>query len=141
MSKADVIFVHAIEQIAYEYPWSLQNLHNCVRAGYQCWVWQLNSNIIGYGIMSIAGGECEILNLCVHPNYQRQGLGRDMLLHLLNIGQQHGADTAFLEVREANTIALQLYRQVGFNEIGIRRNYYPCSTGRMNAIMLAKVLL
>lgn len=140
MIEADLNAVYAIEQAAYEYPWSLKNLQDCYTSGYQCWVWQLDANLIGYGIMSVAVGECEILNLCTHPIYQGQGLGKKMLSHLLKIGLKDGADMAFLEVRESNTRALQLYRSIGFNEIGIRRNYYPHSKGRMNAIMLAKVL-
>lgn len=140
MTKTDINLVYAVEIMAYEYPWSIQNFQDCLHAGYHCWVWKFNLNVLGYGIMSVAAGECEILNLCTHPAYRRQGLGRNMLYHLLKIGKDTGVDTAFLEVREANIIALELYRQAGFNEIGIRRNYYPHSTGRMNAIMLAKML-
>lgn len=140
MQQADLDAVYAVEQAAYEYPWSFKNLQNCLNTGYNCWIWRLNTQVIGHGIMLIGGGECSILNLCTHPAYQKRGLGQQMLLHLLNIGREQRADTAFLEVRKSNITALRLYQRVGFNEIGIRRDYYPHSKGRMDAIVLAKTL-
>lgn len=140
MTTADLDAVLEVERLAYDYPWSREILHDCVRVGYLCLVWQLDSNLIGHGVMSIGAGECQILNLCVHPHWQGQGLGQRMLMRLLNMGRERQADTAFLEVRADNNIALQLYQKAGFNEIGIRRGYYPHSKGRMDAIVCAKIL-
>lgn len=141
IQQADLYAVYTVEQAAHTYPWSIEILSNCLKTDHQCWLWQLDAQIIGHGIMLIGGGECSILNLCTHPAYQKRGFGQRMLLHLLNIGREYQADTAFLEVRKSNTAALKLYQRIGFNEIGIRRNYYPHSQGRMDAIILAKTLI
>jgi ribosomal-protein-alanine N-acetyltransferase len=47
------------------------------------------------------------------------------------------AETMFLEVRPSNTVAIALYQDMGFNEIGVRKGYYESENGREDAIMLA----
>jgi ribosomal-protein-alanine N-acetyltransferase len=72
---------------------------------------------------------------------QNCGYGSAMLEHLLNIARHHNVQTAFLEVRPSNRHALRMYQNAGFNEVGIRNNYYPAATGREDAIILARVLV
>jgi ribosomal-protein-alanine N-acetyltransferase len=86
--------------------------------------------------MSIAVGEAHLLNLCVSPQEQNQGIGRKLLEHVISVAKSH-ADTMFLEVRPTNTAAIFLYESVGFNEIGVRKGYYPAKNGREDAIMFA----
>jgi ribosomal-protein-alanine N-acetyltransferase len=140
MTDTDLRSVMAVERAAYEYPWSLGILCDCLQVGYCCWVWQLDRRILGHGVMSVAAGECHLLNICIHPDWQGQGLGRCMLTRLLTVGRRHQADTAFLEVRVSNVVALRLYRGEGFNEVGVRRGYYPHRSGREDALVLAKDL-
>ena len=59
-----------------------------------------------------------------------------MLEHLIQVARGR-AETVFLEVRPSNTWAIALYEDMGFNEIGIRKGYYPAENGREDAIMLA----
>ncbi len=91
--------------------------------------------------MSIAAGESHILNLCVNPHSQRMGNGSKLLHYLMEISRKHGADTIFLEVRPSNHIARELYRNAGFNEVGMRRDYYPAKDGREDAIIMARSLM
>ena len=91
--------------------------------------------------MSAAVGECHLLNLCVHPDWQGRGLGRRLLLRLFAIGKANNADTAFLEVRASNRRAIALYESEGFCEIGLRRGYYPAGDKREDAIVMARPLL
>jgi [ribosomal protein S18]-alanine N-acetyltransferase len=93
--------------------------------------------IIGHAIMSYAVGECHILNLCVHPQHQGMGLGRKLILHLLDVARRNGARIAFLEVRLSNENAYKLYQSLGFAEVGIRKDYYPADNGREDAMILA----
>ena len=95
---------------------------------------------MGYAVMSVAAGEANILNLCIHPNIQGQGLGRKLMEQLLMLARQQQADTVFLELRASNRAASSLYDAVGFNEMGVRQNYYPAKKGREDAILMAKVL-
>ena len=59
-----------------------------------------------------------------------------MLEHLIEYSKGR-AETVFLEVRPTNIHAIALYEDVGFNEIGIRKGYYPAENGREDGIMLA----
>ncbi|HEC16292.1 MAG TPA: ribosomal-protein-alanine N-acetyltransferase [Sedimenticola sp.] len=140
MREADLGEVMAIEAQAYEFPWTPGIMRDCLRAGYCCWVCVLGERIVGYAIMSLAAGEANILNLCIHPELQGRGLGRKLLNRMLMLARRHDADTAFLEVRVSNEAAFALYDAAGFNEIGVRRNYYPAKEGKEDALVLAKTL-
>ena len=140
MTTDDLPVVMEIENRSYEFPWTEGIFHDCMRFGYSSWVTEIESNIVGYAVMSMAVQECHILNICIDPKTQSQGIGRRFLLELLSIAQSRKADTAFLEVRPTNARALSLYFSEGFNEIGNRRDYYPAKFGREDAIILAKAL-
>ncbi|MCG8324953.1 MAG: ribosomal protein S18-alanine N-acetyltransferase [Thiotrichales bacterium] len=141
MCELDLPAVLEIEQCAYQFPWSKRIFHNCLRVGYSCWVFEEGSTVIGYGIISVAVGECHILNLCINPEEQGRGYGRFLLDFLMDIARDHGADTAFLEVRPSNTTGIQLYQKAGFDEVGTRKNYYPHVNGREDAIIFARKLV
>lgn len=129
-----------IENRVYEFPWTIDMFENCLTAGYCCWVCGDCNLLHGYSIMLVGAGECHILNLCIAPEFQRRGLGQYLMTHLLHLGKRYNADSAFLEVRASNHAALALYLNLGFNEIGKRRNYYPSKSGREDALMLARNL-
>ncbi len=142
MRPGDINAVMEIEQRAYEFPWSAVNFEDCLRSGYYCCVYQqkgihLNVLPIGYAVMSLAAGEAQILNICIDPEKQGQGLGRRLLQHLIAEAGRREADTIFLEVRTSNLAAFALYDSAGFNEIGQRRGYYPAQGGREDALVLA----
>ncbi len=140
MTQADLPEILEIESSAYRFPWSEGIFRDCMRVGYACWVYEEDDEIISYGVMSIAVGECHLLNICVKPQSQGLGLGRRMLRYLIKIAHQHDADTAILEVRPSNHRAIKLYLSEGFGEVGRRKNYYPSRLGREDALILAKAL-
>lgn len=142
MEAADLPDVLAIETKNYNYPWSENIFMDCLSAlNYICWVCEEpDSTVIGYCIVSIAAGEVHILNLCVDPTVQRLGAGRKMLEHMIDRVRSK-AETVFLEVRPSNYKAIRLYKSLGFNEIGIRKGYYPAKNGREDAVMLALELV
>ena len=137
MEIMDIKAVMKVERAAYEFPWTPNIFRDCLRVGYYCCVLDDNGEIIGHAIMSYAVGECHILNLCVHPGYQGQGLGRKLIMHMLDVGRRNGARVAFLEVRLSNASAYNLYQNLGFAEVGIRKDYYPAEGGREDAMILA----
>jgi ribosomal-protein-alanine N-acetyltransferase len=141
MQAADLPDILAIEQAAYTHPWSFNVLQDCLRVGYRAWVLTQADTIIGYGFLSVAAGEAHVLNICIHPEQQNKGYGRYLLQHFLRLSRQHGADTIFLEVRPSNPAALHLYTDLGFNQVGTRKNYYPHSAGREDAWILAMSLI
>ena len=138
MQQEDLPQVMDIEQAVYGFPWTMGIFRDCLRVGYCCWVMALDGVVIGYGVMSVVIDESHILNLCVHPEWQGKGLGRKLILRLLKIARQHGAETAFLEVRVNNRPALKLYERLGFVEIGRRRDYYPAAgDAREDALVMS----
>lgn len=141
MEEADVPDVLAVERAGYPHPWTDGIFRDCLRAGYCCWVLEVEGRMIGHGVLSVAVGEAHILNVCVHPDWQAKGFGRRILERMLRLAREHEADTAFLEVRVSNTVAQRLYESAGFNEIGLRRGYYPAHKGREDAVVYAKALI
>lgn len=125
MREEDLSQVIAIEEAVYPFPWTLGIFQDCLRVGYCCWVVTLADRVLGYGVLSVVLDECHILNLCIHPDQQRRGLGARLIQRLLNTAREHGAETAFLEVRVSNLAAFKLYEGLGFEEIGRRKDYYP----------------
>jgi ribosomal-protein-alanine N-acetyltransferase len=133
----DLSAVMAIEERAYSFPWTEGIFRDCLRVGYCCWCYEVDGDLHGYGVMSVAAGESHILNLTVDPDVQRRGVGTKLMKHFMQLARRHNADTVMLEVRPSNVGALRLYEKLGFNEIGVRRNYYPAPDGREDALLLA----
>lgn len=140
LREHDLNRVYDIECRSYDFPWSLGVFSDCLRVGYCCWAIVDERELAGYGIMTIAAQECHILNICVDPDYRRRGFAGGLLEKLLDSASEHGARTAFLEVRPSNGAALDLYLGAGFIRIGGRPDYYPARKGRENALVLSKTL-
>lgn len=142
MAEVDLERVHEIEGRAYGFPWPVGIFRDCLRAGYQCWVMEAQGCIAGYAIVSVAAGESHVLNICIDPAWQRLGLGRGLMNHVMAEARGAGAKRMLLEVRPSNRSARELYDQLGFNEIGLRRGYYPAHSGvREDALVLARELM
>ena len=140
MRNSDLDLVVQNEAAAYEHPWTKRIFIDCLRAGYQCWVLANKQQIVAHGVMSVAVGECHLLTLCVNPEYQRLGHGRKLFMLLLDRAAKMDARECFLEVRASNAGAIQLYRSLGFTQIGERKNYYPGNQGREDALILSRNL-
>jgi ribosomal-protein-alanine N-acetyltransferase len=141
MRRRDLKAVAAIEQAAYAFPWPLDVFKSCLNVGYSCWVGEVGGELVAYGILSIGAGEAHVMNLCVAPKWQGRGYGREMMQHLIQTARAHRADMMLLEVRPSNQPAIRLYHQLGFNEIGRRKDYYPAAGGkREDALVLARTL-
>lgn len=140
MRDADLNAVLEVERASYEFPWTRAIFRDCLRVGYYCFVYEAATGLAGHGIVSIGAEECHLLNICVHPDYQRRGLGRALVNFLLMFARRKHAQVALLEVRVSNVGAYKLYTQLGFDEIGIRKDYYPGRYGREDAIILARDL-
>lgn len=142
MLVADLKRIMLIEERAYPYPWTLGIFQDCLRnTSYHAYIYELNQQILAYCVLSVAVGELHILNITVEPQQQNQGWGKRLLATAEQMGRGLGAEDCFLEVRPSNTPAIQLYLSQGFNEIGLRKNYYPTKNGREHALLMAKTLL
>ncbi|HVN41761.1 MAG TPA: ribosomal protein S18-alanine N-acetyltransferase [Steroidobacteraceae bacterium] len=136
MTPADVPGVGAVERAAYPFPWSEGIFRDCLRVGYLCRVAELDHTITAYGVVAMGAGEAHILNLCVAERWRSHGIGRQMLMLLLERARQAGMTEAFLEVRPSNPVAIALYQSVGFVQVGLRKAYYQSTAGREDALVL-----
>jgi ribosomal-protein-alanine N-acetyltransferase len=137
MAESDLERVIAIERAIYEFPWTRGNFRDSLRAGYSCWTARAGGELVAYAVMMLAAGEAHLLNLSVAAGRQRQGHGRSLLAHLLATARGHGAHVLFLEVRPSNAAAKRLYDGLGFEQIGVRRGYYPAREGREDALVFS----
>ncbi len=137
MQTHDIDAVMQVEKSAYEFPWTKGIFADCMRVGYDCLVATDNEHIIAHAVLSIAAGESHILNLAIQREYQGQGIGKQFLLHLIELARLKSAQTVMLEARPSNKAALHLYQSAGFNEIGCRKAYYPAPDGKEDALLFA----
>jgi ribosomal-protein-alanine N-acetyltransferase len=137
MRETDLRAVLDIEEDLYEFPWTLGNFRDSLRAGYACWVVREGRRVIGYAILMLAAGEAHLLNLSIAAPSQRRGHGRDLLHKLVQVAREDKAKVLFLEVRPTNAVGQRLYSRYGFRQIGVRRAYYPARKGREDALVLA----
>lgn len=130
------------ELAAYPYPWTRGNFEDCLsNKAYSCWVFEQDQILLGHVVVSIVLKEAHILNICLYPEYQNKGWGRKLLDEAETIAKKNGAETCFLEVRPSNKSGLHIYHSEAYNEIGLRKNYYPADSGREDAIVMAKTLV
>ncbi len=140
MTEDDLDQIMGIEPHIYSHPWSRGNFVDSLRSGYASWVLLLEQQIIGYALMMMVLDEAHLLNLSVAKAYQKRGLGRLLLEHMIAVAKRHGAANMFLEVRPSNISAIALYENIGFNEMAIRRGYYPAQQGREDAVLMGLAL-
>ena len=137
LTDSDLPLVVAMERRAHSFPWSHGNFADAYASNYYMVVMEAGNRLVGYGIVQVILDEAHLLNITIDPEQHGRGLGRELLQHLLDYTQGK-ADTLFLEVRPSNTRAIALYQTAGFNEIGLRRNYYPAAGGgREDALLMA----
>ena len=137
MQEDDLETIMNIEQDTYRFPWTRGIFHDCLHVGYSCWVYESEGGIEAYGVMSLGAGEAHILTIVVYAFSRGKGLGKMMMQHLLHIAKSYKVQTVLLEVRPSNKAAIRLYHSLGFNEVGIRPNYYPAEKGREDALIMA----
>ncbi len=141
MRRTDIEQVLALEQIIFPTPWSLKSyefeLDN--NPASRQWVIEVedaggNWGIVAYSVCWILGDEVHIANFAVASEYRRRGLGRRLLSHILLRALEEGMHSATLEVRAGNQAAQGLYAAYGFEQVGLRKQYY--SDNREDALLL-----
>ncbi|MFQ5665647.1 MAG: ribosomal protein S18-alanine N-acetyltransferase [Candidatus Binatia bacterium] len=83
-----------------------------------------SGRVMGYVCWWLVGDEVHILNIAVHPECRKCGVGRALVELVLRDAEERHASIITLEVRRENTAALALYRSLGFAELGVRQHYY-----------------
>jgi [ribosomal protein S18]-alanine N-acetyltransferase len=138
---ADLEQVIEIEAGAYSHPWTRGNFQDSLLAGHPtCALSDTEDGLVGYSVAMPGVEELHLLNLTVARHRQRRGLGARLLLAVIDQARELRLQTVWLEVRASNFPAVALYRQFGFEQVGLRRGYYPARSGREDAVLMSLVL-
>jgi ribosomal-protein-alanine N-acetyltransferase len=137
MTESRLDAVVAIERRAYGHPWTHGNFFDSLRSGYQGQLLCAGEVVLGYFVAMQGVDEVHLLNITVDPEYQGQGWGRVMLDALALWSRAQGAQWLWLEVRTSNVRAQRVYQHYGFRRVGDRKNYYPATQGREDAIVMS----
>jgi len=140
MQLDDLNTVYQLEITNYPIPWSKGVIKDCIQSDYHSILLKCKEKIIGYAFLMTAYDESHLLNMCIDKSQQGKGLGRKLLKYLENICIYSQSTSFLLEVRKSNPIAHSLYQSFGFEEIGLRKNYYRTLDGREDAIVMKKFL-
>jgi ribosomal-protein-alanine N-acetyltransferase len=122
---ADVSALTNIERRCFSDPWSEAGIRESIQS--ETTIALVAENLegeLGYLMARLSGEEGEILNLAVLPGHRRQGVGRRLLEQGLALLIGSGVREAYLEVRESNRAARDLYLGFGFRPVGMRPHYY-----------------
>lgn len=95
-------------------------------------------NIIAYAVIWYIADEMQIAKIAVVPAFQQLGIASWMMESIFSEARVRGITHAFIEVRQSNRGAIELYRKFGFAESGVRRDYYE--SPKENALLMAAVI-
>jgi [ribosomal protein S18]-alanine N-acetyltransferase len=126
MKVEDIDQILEVEHASFTTPWSREafynELHNNRFAVYI--VLEENNKILGYCGAWIVIDEAHVTNVAILPEYRGRKLGEALLQKMMSMAREMGAKSMTLEVRVTNHVAQSLYRKLGFQDGGIRKNYY-----------------
>lgn len=137
MALEHLDFIWEIEQKAHSHPWKKSmirelNSRCAIHHTLLC-----DDQVVGYFYAQNVVGEVTLLNIAIASHQQGKGFGKQLLQFLIDYSEKQQAESIWLEVRESNTVAQNLYRTLDFNEIDRRINYYPTSNGKEDAIIMS----
>ena len=140
MQEEHLDWVSACEVELHTFPWTSGNFLDSMAAGHGGWVMSAGADKLGYAVMLRVLDEAHVLTISIAREAQGQGHGRAFLAWLHDEARKQGATQCFLEVRPSNTVALALYQDMAYEQIGRRRGYYPGVNGREDAIVMRREL-
>ena len=153
MQTLDLDAVLEIEAVSHIHPWTKGNFSDSLAAGH--WAYcirpQVDQTIKGsyldsailwaYCVLFPAVDELHLLNITVSPKLRKLGLASRMMAAIEGVAAQQNMPRIILEVRPSNIAAITLYQKLGYEQIGIRKNYYPADPQlgiREDALVMAK---
>ena len=126
-----------IESEVFPDPWSEKDIFSYICSeGGMCYTALIDGHVAAYIIGRVIAPEGEIYRIATRERYRRRGIAYRMLDYAVKTERGHGLECIFLEVRESNVPARNLYRSYGFKEIGERKNYYSSPTE--NAVVMVR---
>ncbi|MGC0830285.1 ribosomal protein S18-alanine N-acetyltransferase [Pantoea agglomerans] len=137
LTPDDLAQAFAIECRSHAFPWSEKTFASNQGERFINLRLDVDDKMAAFAITQVVLDEASLFNIAVDPAFQRRGLGRQLLQHLIDELIKRDVLTLWLEVRASNLPAIALYEQLGFNQVSRRPNYYPTASGREDAILMA----
>lgn len=125
MQLDDLDQVLFIEESLFSVPWSANGFFSfLIREDTLFLVAEEEGSIVGYCGVVMVLNEGDITNVAVLAKRQSRGIGRQLMEALIDKTLDKGVDKLHLEVRQSNERAISLYERLGFEKVGLRKNYY-----------------
>lgn len=125
MIRRDMPEVLRIEQDGFEWPWTEEDFLRCLRErnviGMSA---EHKDEVVGYMVYELHPRRLHIMNLAVHPDYRRQGVGRQMVAKLVGKLRDHRRTAVTVDVRETNLAAQLFFRRLYFRARKVLRGYF-----------------
>ena len=139
MKACHVAQVAQLEALCFSDPWSENSIASELNNALSYWlVAQEDGIVVGYIGSQTVFPESDVMNVAVHPDYRRKGIGAMLVEALITHLRNNRCESLTLEVRASNESAIALYEKLGFEQVGLRKNYYR--NPKENALILRKVL-
>jgi ribosomal-protein-alanine N-acetyltransferase len=140
MGMEDVNEVFNIESSSSFHPWSKNMFFEEMKnSNSYCFIIQMNEvpkyRVIGFICFRNLGEDSELLNICVHPQYRRLGIGKRLMQFYIDFCQKMAIKTFYLEVNVANQPAIHLYQCFFYQSSGMRKRFYQ---GKFDALLMTK---
>lgn len=125
MNACHVQQIAELEKLCFNDPWSVNSIASEVDNRLSLWLVAMEKDqVIGYVGSQTVLGETDMMNIAVHPDYRKQGVGTALITGLIEALEKKESHSLMLEVRSSNATAISVYHNLGFSEVGRRRNYY-----------------
>ena len=126
MTLEDIPAVVELDKLSFTLPWPERSFRFELtdNPASRCWIVELDGKVVGMIVAWLLVDEAHVATIATHPDHRRQGIARKLLTYALRYMSKEGAVTSFLEVRENNHAAKDMYRKFGYEVVGRRKRYY-----------------
>lgn len=137
MNESHVSQIAVLEQLCFSDAWSENSIRSELTNKLSLWLAAVDGDrVAGYIGSQTVLGWADMMNLCVSPDYRRQGIGEQLTMELERQLREEKVECLTLEVRVSNAPAIALYEKLGFKQVGKRPRYYE--KPREDALILRK---
>ena len=137
MTEEHVQQIAELEKLCFNDPWSANSIASELNNRLSLWFVAVDAEqVVGYVGSQTVLGETDMMNVAVHPDWRKKGVGTALINELINTLRLNGSHSLMLEVRASNAPAISVYEKLGFVEVGCRKNYYR--NPREDALILRK---
>ena len=125
MDESHVSEVAALEKCCFSDPWSERSVASELTNPLSLWLVAVDEEkTVGYVGSQTVIDETDMMNIAVDSNYRRRGIAEMLVNALVDALRERGSRCLTLEVRASNEPAKRLYDKLGFQQVGLRKNYY-----------------